>query len=127
MFVRLMRDAGFDFEWFDRYCDNLFAAGHEKSREHYDAATSFEMFEHIYCPAQNLGELFQSCDNLISTTDLISENNPPKVNEWWYYCYRSRAACILLYEKVDGASGRAIRETLCFERWVSSVYHAAGE
>jgi hypothetical protein len=29
MFVRLMRDNGFNFLWFDKYCKNLFARGFE--------------------------------------------------------------------------------------------------
>jgi hypothetical protein len=29
LFVRLMRDAGFDYYWFDKFCDNVLSKGFE--------------------------------------------------------------------------------------------------
>lgn len=84
MFVRMMRDKGWDFEWYDEYCQNLFAKGHEMSHEHYDVITSFEMLEHLPNPIETIKKLFSLADTLICTTEILP-NNPPKINDWWYY------------------------------------------
>lgn len=84
MFVRMMRDKGWAFEWYDEYCQNLFAKGHEISHEHYDVITSFEMLEHLPNPMETLKKLFSLADTLICTTEILPDN-PPKINDWWYY------------------------------------------
>ena len=84
MFVRMMRDKGWDFEWYDEYCQNLFAKGHEMSHEHYDVITSFEMLEHLPNPMETIKKLFSLADTLICTTEILPDN-PPKINDWWYY------------------------------------------
>lgn len=85
IFVRRMRDLGFDFEWFDEYCKNLFAKGHEKSKEHYDVITSFEMFEHLVNPIEECKKMFALADNIVFSTELLPVPNP-KITDWWYYC-----------------------------------------
>lgn len=84
MFVRLMRDRGWKFEWQDEYCKNLFAKGHEMKKNHYDVITAFEMFEHLVDPLQTIKYLFSVADNIIFSTELVPVSRP-KVNEWWYY------------------------------------------
>lgn len=84
LFTRLMRDTGFDFEWFDKYCDNLFAKYFEKSKEHYDLITAFELFEHLENPIQEIQEFLQWGDNLLFTT-MIVPDPVPNINNWWYY------------------------------------------
>lgn len=84
MFVRMMRDKGWDFEWYDEYCQNLFAKGHEMSHEHYDVITSFEMLEHLPNPLETIEKMFSLSDTLICTTELLPYN-PPRINDWWYY------------------------------------------
>lgn len=88
MFVRMMRDKGWDFEWYDEYCQNLFAKGHEMSHEHYDVITSFEMLEHLPNPMEMFERLFSLSDTLICTTEIIP-HHPPKIKEWWYYATES--------------------------------------
>ena len=84
MFVRLIRDVGFDFEWFDKYCDNLFAKQFVKEKEHYDLVTAFELFEHLPNPAEEIGKIISLGDNILFSTELVP-NPPPKVSDWWYY------------------------------------------
>lgn len=84
MMVRMMRDRGYDFEWSDEYCENLFAKGHEKRRDHYDVVTSFEMLEHLPNPIDTLKSIFSLGDTLIFSTELVPLNRP-KVHDWWYY------------------------------------------
>ena len=48
MFVRLMRDKGFNFFWQDQYTKNQFAQGFENYVEgKYELLTAFEVFEHL--------------------------------------------------------------------------------
>ena len=85
MFVRLMRDRGYDFEWYDEYCTNIFAMGHEKSKVHYDVLTSFEMFEHLVNPLETIQALSSLADTIVFSTALVPKGRP-KTNEWWYFC-----------------------------------------
>lgn len=84
MFVRMMRDKGWDFEWYDEYCQNLFAKGHEMKQKHYDAVTCFELLEHLPNPMESFCKLFSLSDTLICTTELLPLH-PPKIKDWWYY------------------------------------------
>lgn len=84
MMVRIMRDKGYDFEWSDEFCDNLFAKGFEKKKSHYDVVTSFEMLEHLVNPMETLESIFNLGDMLIFSTELIPFDKP-KVHDWWYY------------------------------------------
>lgn len=84
MFVRMMRDKGWDFEWYDEYCQNLFAKGHEMKQGHYDVATSFEVLEHLPNPMEVFERLFLLADTLICTTEVLP-HHPPKIKDWWYY------------------------------------------
>lgn len=84
MLVRMMRDKGYDFEWYDEYCDNLFAQTHEMRKEHYDVITSFEMLEHLPKPLENLDRLFKMGDTLIFSTNLVPDSING-VKDWWYF------------------------------------------
>lgn len=85
MFVRMMRDKGWDFEWYDEYCENIFAQMHKQSKKHYDLVTSFEVLEHLSNPMDTLEKIFALTDTLVCTTEII-QYNPPKIDYWWYYC-----------------------------------------
>ena len=84
MFVRLMRDAGFPFEWFDKYCENLFAKHFEKSKDTYDLVTAFELVEHLPNPLEEFQEILSLGENFLFMTELLPDP-PPKVSDWWYY------------------------------------------
>ncbi len=85
LFVRLMRDYGFNFYWYDRYCENLFADGFEADMsEHYDLVTAFEVFEHMEHPIEEIEKILSFSRNILFTTELISES-PPEIGSWWYY------------------------------------------
>jgi glycosyltransferase involved in cell wall biosynthesis len=87
LFVRLMRDAGFDFYWLDKFCQNIFAQGFEidaAANNQFELVTAFEVFEHLVHPIDELEELLKISRNILLSTELLPQSNP-KPNEWWYY------------------------------------------
>jgi len=84
VFVRLMRDVGFDFMWEDKYTENIFAKGFEYSGEPIEAITTFESFEHFVNPIQEIDNLLDISKNIIFSTMLLPEPIPRPMN-WWYY------------------------------------------
>lgn len=85
VFVRMMRDIGFDFYWDDKYTTNLFARGFEyQNRDKYEAVTTFESFEHFVNPMDEIESLLKISKNIIFSTELLP-NPIPKPQDWWYY------------------------------------------
>ncbi len=87
LFVRLMRDAGFDFYWLDKFCQNIFAQGFEigaAANNQFELVTAFEVFEHLVHPTYELENLLKISRNILLSTELLPESNP-KPDEWWYY------------------------------------------
>ncbi len=85
VFVRLMRDIGFDFYWYDKYTPNIFAKGFEhKDSNKYEAITAFECFEHFVNPIDEIEFLLKMSRNIILTTELLP-NPVPNPQDWWYY------------------------------------------
>lgn len=85
MFVRLMRDQGFDFHYYDLYCENIFAIGLEKSDEtNFDAYTALEVFEHLENPSSEIEKMLTKTDTILFSTVLRKENYN-SIDEWWYF------------------------------------------
>ncbi len=85
VFVRLMRDIGFDFYWDDKYTQNLFSRGFEyRSGITLDAVTTFESFEHFTHPLSEIEKLLKLSRNIIFST-LLLPTPIPKPADWWYY------------------------------------------
>lgn len=85
VFVRLMRDVGFNFCWDDKYTQNLFAAGFEwDQKSKVDVVTLFEAFEHFVEPMIEVKNLLQITDTIIFSTDLHPDP-VPQPKDWWYY------------------------------------------
>jgi glycosyltransferase involved in cell wall biosynthesis len=87
LFVRLMRDQGFDFYWQDKFCQNLFATSFELTeniKSELLLVTAFELFEHFTYPLQELEEILKLAPNILFSTSLLPDNNP-KPDQWWYY------------------------------------------
>jgi glycosyltransferase involved in cell wall biosynthesis len=87
LFVRMMRDLGFNFYWSDKYCTNLFAKSFEldeAASDCYELVTVFEVFEHFVNPIEEIENILKFSQNVLFSTELLPENNP-KPNEWWYY------------------------------------------
>ena len=87
LFVRLMRDNGFDFLWNDKYCRNIFASGFESPepcQEKIELVTAFELFEHLVDPAAELNRILSYSRNLFFSTQLLPQPTP-QPGTWWYY------------------------------------------
>lgn len=85
VFVRLMRDIGFDFYWYDKYTPNLFARGFKWDfTEEATAVTCFEAFEHFVNPIEEIEKMLKISKNIIFSTELLP-NPIPKPEDWWYY------------------------------------------
>jgi len=87
IFVRMMRDRGFDFYRDDKYCENLFAHGFDvadSGESRFELLTAFEVFEHFISPVIELENLFLKSDNILFSMDIIPDS-PPLPSEWWFY------------------------------------------
>ncbi len=87
LFVRLMRDAGYDCRWSDLYCANLFSQGFEAVNPlvgPFEAITAFEVFEHLTDPKEEMKILSAITPYVLFSTKLLPEP-PPKLDDWWYY------------------------------------------
>jgi len=117
LLVRMLRDAGINAVWSDKYCENLFARGFEHDGGPADIATAFEAFEHFVEPMRELARVLAVAPVVLFSTELLPEPVPPP-GQWWYYgvehgqhvmLYRRRtlahmaAACgAVLYSKGTG-------------------------
>jgi hypothetical protein len=87
IFVRLMRDRGFDFYWDDPHAPNLLARSFEGAQvggERFELVTSFESFEHFVEPAVELDRMLERSDSVLLSTVLAPEP-APALDAWWYY------------------------------------------
>ena len=83
VFVRMMRDLGFDFRWFDRYAENLFALGFEGAiGDRYSLVTAFEVLEHFADVRDDLDALFSPGHDLVLVATLLHDGHE---DGWWYY------------------------------------------
>jgi len=90
LFVRLMRDRGFDFHGHDEYCPNLFSRNLPPMRNLQPAAlTCFEVLEHVTDPINFIKNLLlkYSTDTIIASTTTY-EGPIPELS-WPYYSFES--------------------------------------
>jgi len=85
IFVRLMRDNGFNFKWQGKYATNLLARGFEhNNEEEVELVTAFEVFEHFTNPLNELEEILKTSKNILFSTELLPKTIPDPKN-WWYF------------------------------------------
>jgi hypothetical protein len=81
--VRLLRDAGLDAKWRDKYCQNLVARGFEAESGNFDLLTAFEVLEHLVDPVAELSQMLATSSIVLVTTELIPTPATPSPN--WEY------------------------------------------
>ena len=85
IFVRMMRDRGFNFFWSDRYATNDYARGFDAPPgKRFDFLTAFEVLEHLPNPLSDISRLMEMSDNVFVSTAVV-QAPPPKINNWWYF------------------------------------------
>lgn len=87
MFVRLMRDRGFQFFRQDPLCQNLFAAQFDASLDDvggYELITAFEVLEHLVTPLEVLEQLLRAGKAVLCSTRLVPTPTPAP-DAWWYF------------------------------------------
>jgi hypothetical protein len=87
LFVRLMRDLGYDFYRYDKYCENIFAVGFDVSDtmiQNFDLVTAYEVFEHLREPLSEINKMLSFSNNLLFSTAVLPSGNP-KPENWWYF------------------------------------------
>ena len=84
LFVRLCRDYGMNFFYFDRYPRNVFARGFEAnpSNKKWTCVSAFEVAEHFPNPSEDFGELFRLSPRYIVFSTLLYNGEAP---DWWYF------------------------------------------
>lgn len=84
--VRLLRDAGIDARWDDKYCQNLLARGFEVGNaagQAFDLLTAFEVMEHLVSPLEELRAMLQIAPSVLVSTELAPAAGPVS-QDWWY-------------------------------------------
>ncbi len=88
LFVRMMRDKGFDFYRQDRYCANIFAqhldvadAGHQPF---FELVTAFEVLEHLVDPIAEIEKILGCADSVLFSTLLVPKGIQ-RAEDWWYF------------------------------------------
>ena len=85
IFVRMMRDRGFNFFWSDPYATNDYARGFNAvPGKRFDFLTAFEVLEHLPNPLPDISRLMEMSDNVFVSTAVVS-TPPPKIKDWWYF------------------------------------------
>lgn len=85
VFVRLMRDRGYQFFWKDMYCANLFAKHFEApANERFELLTAFEVFEHLVDPIEQIARMLELSDSIAFSTLLVPQSIQVS-SDWWYF------------------------------------------
>jgi 2-polyprenyl-3-methyl-5-hydroxy-6-metoxy-1,4-benzoquinol methylase len=85
IFVRLMRDRGFDFRWYDSHATNDYAGGFEyEADQACEFLTAFEVLEHLTDPLADIAKIMAISENVFVSTLLVPEP-APKLSDWWYF------------------------------------------
>lgn len=84
MLVRLLRNAGIEAYWSDRYAPNLFAQGCQWDGAPVDLVTCIEVAEHFVEPALEFETLFAHGRTVLLSTVLVPDPPPPP-DAWDYY------------------------------------------
>jgi len=89
LFVRLMRDKGFDFYRFDKYSENLFARCFDINdlniKNGFELITAFEVFEHLNSPLEEIKEILSCGTSILFSTELQPVSPIKSIEDWWYF------------------------------------------
>lgn len=101
IFVRMMRDNGFNFFLLDKYAPNLFANKftlEDEDLQKYDIVTCFEVLEHLENPILEIENMLLYSRNICFSTVLIPDREAISSKKWWYFLFDT-GQHISLYSK----------------------------
>jgi hypothetical protein len=87
LLVRMMRDRGYNYYRQDIYCENLFAESFDiLDVPDFEAelVTSFEVFEHLLNPVQELEKMLSLGKSVLFSTNVQPFDNVTP-ESWWYF------------------------------------------
>jgi hypothetical protein len=89
VFVRMMRDKGFNFYRYDKYAANVYSIGFDISDvqdniTRFELLTSVEVIEHFENPLEEILKMFSLSDNILFTTFLNDNLTINELKDWWY-------------------------------------------
>ncbi len=88
IFVRMMRDLGFNFYRQDLYATNLYARFFDMEDlpkgSQFKILTAFEVFEHLNNPILEIKKMFEYSNILLFSTELQPSKNKKDLEDWWY-------------------------------------------
>jgi hypothetical protein len=93
LFVRLMRDKGFNFYRQDIYCQNIFAHNVDiedlQTKPKFELVTAFEVFEHLKDPMTDVESILKYSGSVLFSTQLLPGNALSSISDWWYFAPES--------------------------------------
>ena len=82
LLVRMLRDAGIDAYYFDKFGQGRYCRGFEaQPTQRFDAVTAFEVLEHLANPAEDLDAIFGRSSDLVLVSTLLYQGQGA---DWWY-------------------------------------------
>lgn len=89
VFVRMMRDKGFNFFRQDIHADNIYARYFDikdlPANHKFNILTAFEVFEHLPNPIEEITKMFNYSDIILLSTELQPSGNFSNLEDWWYF------------------------------------------
>lgn len=88
IFVRMMRDLGYNFYRHDLYADNLYARFFDVKNTplatRFHILTAFEVFEHLTDPLGEIKTMLEYSDIIFFSTELQPSDKREELEDWWY-------------------------------------------
>lgn len=104
LFVRMMRDRGYDFRWADRYAQNDFARGFEGDpTARHELLTTFEVFEHLADVGGELERIFAPRHRYVLASTVLHQG----YHDDWFYLIPETGQHVAFY---SARTMRAIAE-----------------
>jgi hypothetical protein len=89
LFVRMLRDKGFDFYRQDLHCKNIFSNHFDvtdlPTDTRFEMLTAFEVFEHLDNPMSEIEKMLSYADTLFFSTVLHPGASLTSAKDWWYF------------------------------------------